>query len=263
MKTVFSILVLLISPTLSIAQEKIDFVIKYIPETNYQFSISQISTYTVSDKSSDAESISPQVSKDSLTLRYLAITKKKEKNGIPLTIELIDSISGNLDVGTRFYGKTMEEKIEIDSISTHDNHTSSNKILLDAVQSMLNQVEFPSQEAKIGVDFTHDTILSFSNGPFPIDINVQSKYLLTKIEDGYGYFDIHRNYYLETESNGLELNVVGLGNGNLTYDIENNFYSESEFSFELEMALKMEEIEIETLVESISKTTTKINKASR
>lgn len=253
------------------SQEKIDFKVGYLPNLDYTLSQKQISENTIKYIASDEvlQSLkdrgveNPTIKKDTTILKSISKTGRIEGNEFPVNIELLESTNPTLVSGTKFFGKYIDQKIRIDSIFSTTMTNEEKMTLRMTMESMLNQVEYPNRKIKVGESFKQNNPISMPIGNIVIELDINSTYTLTNISDGIGYFNLDQIYTLKTEIENYEIKVNGKGNGQIQYDIEQQFFTKYFLEMEMNLKMDLDPFSIELQTKSITDQTTEIKKASR
>ncbi|TDS52416.1 hypothetical protein [Myroides indicus] len=253
------------------SQEKIDFKVGYLPNLDYTLSQKQISENTIKYIASDEvlQSLkdrgveNPTVKKDTTILKSISKTGRIEGNAFPVNIELLESTNPTLLSGTKFFGKYIDQKIRIDSIFSTTMTNEEKMTLRMTMESMLNQVEYPNRKIKVGESFKQNNPISMPIGNIVIELDINSTYTLTNISDGIGYFNLDQIYTLKTEIENYEIKVNGKGNGQIQYDIEQQFFTKYFLEMEMNLKMDLDPFSIELQTKSITDQTTEIKKASK
>lgn len=253
------------------SQEEIDFKVGYLPNYNYTLNQKQISenqiTYISSDeilkKLKDNGIENPTIIKDTSLLRSVSKTGSLKGNEFPINIELLDSNNPSLKSGTKFYGKSVDGKTKIDSISSSTMSEETKGIVLPAMESMMNQIKYPDRKIKVGESFEQKNPMSLPIVDVTIEIEINSIYTLRKTENGIGYFDLDQVYSITSATKDYEMEMDGIGKGEIHYDIEKQFFTKYYLAMEMNLKTQLEGFSIELQTKSISDQTTEIIQASR
>ena len=252
-------------------QEEIDFKVGHLPNHDYTLSQKQMSeniiNYIATDeilqslKNNGVEN--PTITKDTVLLKSISRTGSLEGNEFPINIELLESNNPTLVSGTKFFGKSVNQKVKIDSIFSTTMDNEKKMMLMTAMESMLNQAEYPTRKIKVGESFKQNSPMSIPIGNVVIEMEINSTYTLTKVNNGIGHFDLDQIYILKTEIEDYEIKLSGNGNGKIQYDIEKQFFTKYFLEMEMNLKMDLEPFSIELQTKSITDQKTEIKKASR
>ena|SRR5699024_7682456 len=267
-------LLLLILATISISckgQEEINFKVGYLPNHNYTLTQKQISEnnvkYIASEEILQKLKINgienPTITKDTSLLKSISKTGKLNGNLFPIDIELLESNNPTLVSGTKFFGKSIDGKIKLDSIYSPTMTEEKKRILLPAMESIIDQVKYPDKKIKVGESFEQKNPMSIPIADVTVEMEINSIYTLRKIENGMGYFDLDQVYSIKSATKDYEMELDGTGKGQIEYDIEKQFFTKFYLEMEMNLKTKLEVFSIELQTKSITDQTTEIKKASR
>ena len=252
-----------------ICQEEIDFKVGYLPNFNYTLKQKQISENNV--KYIASEEIlqklenngieNPTISKDTSLLKSISKTGKLNGNLFPVVIELLESNNPKLVSGTKFYGKTINGEIKIDSIYSSVMAVDEKEVLILAMESMMNQIKYPNRKIKVGESFEQKNPISMPIADVTIEMEINSKYTLKKVEKGVGYFDLNQDYIIKSATKDYEMELDGTGEGQIEYDIEKQFFTKFYLEMEMNLKTELEVFAIELQTKSVMDQTTDIEKA--
>jgi hypothetical protein len=266
--------ILLILLTTSIvsckSQEEIDFKVGYLPNYNYTLTQKQISEnnvkYIASDKilqnlkNNGVEN--PTITKDTSLLKSVSKTGSLKGNEFPIYIELLESNNPSLKSGSKFFGKSVDGKTKIDSISSSTMTEEKKRTLLPAMESMMNQIKYPNRKIKVGESFEQKSPMSIPIADVTIEIEINSIYTLRKVENGIGYFDLDQVYTIKSATKDYEMELDGTGKGKLEYNIEKEFFTKFYLEMEMDLKTELEVFSIELQTKSITDQVTKIIETS-
>ena len=271
MKKKILLILLIITITSCKGQEEIDFKVGYLPNFNYTLTQKQISEnnvkYIASDeilqKLKNNGIQNPTITKDTSLLKSISKTGKLNGNEFPIDITLLKSNNPTLVSGTKFFGKSIDGKTKIDSISSSTMSEEKKKTLLPAMESIMNQIKYPNRKIKVGESFEQKNPLSMPIADVTIEMEINSIYTLKKVENGIGYFDIDQIYSIKSANKDYKMGLDGTGKGQINYDIEKQFFSKFYLEMEMDLKTELEVFSIELQTKSITDQTTEIIKASR
>ena len=271
MKKIYLFILLTSVITSCKSQEEINFKVGYLPNFNYTLTQKQISENNVKYIASKEmlQNLqnygveNPTITKDTVLLKSISKTGSLNENEFPIDIELLETNNPILIKGTKFYGKSVNQQIKLDSISSSTMDSEKKRFLLPAMESILNQIKYPNVKIKVGESFEQKNPMSMPIANVTITMEINSTYTLKKVENGIGYFDIEQVYSIISADKDYKMEVEGTGSGKIDYDIEKQFFT----NFYLEMGMKLktelEDFIIEYQTRSITDQNTEIKKASR
>jgi len=252
-------------------QEEIDFKVGYLPNYNYTLTQKIISEnnvkYIASEdfiqnlKNNGIEN--PTITKDTSLLKSISKTGKLNGNQFQIDIELLESNNQTIVSGTKFFGKSIEGKIKLDSINSPSMTEEKKKMLLPAIESMMSQIKYPDRKIKVGESFEQKNPMSMPIADVTIEMEINSIYTLEKVENGIGYFDLDQIYKIKSATKDYEMELEGTGNGRIQYDIEKQFFTKYYLEMEMNLTAELEAFGIELQTKSVTDQTTEIIKASR
>lgn len=271
MKKAALLLLLILATYCCRGQKEIDFKVGYLPNFNYTLTQEQISenkvTYIASDeiiqnlKNNGIKN--PTIIKDTSFLKSVSKTGEWNGNEFPIAIELLESNNPTLVSGTKFFGTWIDGKTKLDSISSPTMTEEKKRIVLTAMESMINQIEYPNKKIKVGESFEQKNPMSLPIAEIIIEMEINSIYTLKKVENGIGYFDLDQAYTLKSATKDYEMELDGTGKGYIDYDIEKQFFTKFHLEMEMNLKTELEIFSIELHTKSITAQTTEIKKAAR
>lgn len=269
MKKALLLILLSISIFSCKTQKEVDFNASYSPNSQYDKTLKKITEsslkYIASDEILDRLKKrgieNPKISKDSSLLKYKTNTGTLKGDKFTIVMELLESVDPLMSSDTKFYGKSVDGQMQIDSISSSA-FTEQEKIaLFPIIESMIDKVNYPNRKFKVGESFEQKDPLSVPllTGE-PIDVMIHSIYTLKKVKKGIGYFDLEQSYTLKSPMEDYEVEIEGIGKGQVKYDIKNQsvikYYSEM---LTLSKA-DLEDFSIEMQTKVITDQTTELSK---
>ena len=270
-KTILLIILLTMTIYSCRSQVEIDFKVGYLPNHSYLLTLKQHSEnnikYIASDeilqilKNNGVEN--PTITIDTSLLKSISTTGELNKNVFPFDMEVLESSNPTLSKGTKFFGKTINGKTKVDSISSSTITEEKKKALLPVMESMMNQIKYPNRKIKVGESFEKKNPISMPIADVTIDMEINSIYTLRKVKNGIGYFDIDQVYSIKSATKDYEMELDGIGKGKINYEIENQFFSKFYLEMEMDLKVELEHFGIELQSNSITDQTTKINKNSK
>ncbi len=246
-----------------IGQEILEFEVKYLPNSDYLISTDQKMKYEMFMDANDGTGKIPEISEDSVKMNYSIHTTEKKDSIIPIKIVLLDSISAQLQKGTKFHGYAKGMAIRLDSIESTDMTELYKDILIKNMQSTFNQADFPKKTLKIGESFIHNSTMDLSTGFMPIKINTITTYKLEKVENQIAEFDVDKKYELNSQTEEMNIKIDGTGSGKIIYDSNEHFFTEYRLSFRMNMLMELMGMKVEGESSSDMIQNVIINTASR
>lgn len=181
-------------------------------------------------------------------IEYGKLTSKSTING--------ETKTENLPfLGMKIIGKyDSDSKLDIDSI-IGDNVTEEMKsILRSTIESMQQSIDFPEKPMKVGDTFNSDIPMSIPMaGMSPIEINIKTDYLLTKIKRGKAYFDFDQTLELEMDVEEINFSANGSGTGNAVFNIKESSLTKYISEIPMNMTVVINE-EMTMILKMITKT---------
>ena len=270
------IALLILSPLWCNSQSKdsLTFKIHYSPETKYTSSIEQTSHSEMAYRASDEflqnlkeKGIqNPTITTKKSTIETVFKTGKQADDAVfPLTIEIVKTTSsdGNqlIPDGLLIYGHGTTNKMPtLDSIASNDVDEEFKKALLTSMQSIFTQINFPEKQLKVGESFSVDTPLSMPIADVTLDMEMTTNYKLLSIINGIADFEVSSVFTMKSSITKYPINATGKGKGSLLYDVSKNFYPKYETDMEMNMNMKIGEVDFSMKIKSGYNQTTKITK---
>ena len=185
-------------------------------------------------------------------------TQKKQDNKIPFVLEYTDYISeaeingetvnrkiplqGVKLIGDIVNGKKMEVKNVEGNI---DENTK--KILIESIkQFSAIDTDFPKEGLKIGDSF--DVVVPYkqSTQMGDIEMKMNIKYTLLKVEKEEAYFDMLVDFVMGDKNvKNMDLSASGDGKGFLLFDMKNNYFTSQNIDMTINLKLKTELLTLE------------------
>ena len=270
-KGILLIIFLIIANYTCNGQEVIDFKVGYLPNLNYTLTQKQISENNVKYIASDEilqnlrnrGIANPMITNDTAMLKSVSKTGELNGNEFPIDIELLKSNNPTLVTGTRFFGKSIDGKMKIDSISIATMSEENKKNLLFTMESMMNQIKYPNRKIKVGESFEQKNPMALPIADVTIHVEINSIYTLKNVKNGMGYFDLDQVYTLKSATKDYKMELDGTGKGQVDYDIEKQFFTRFYLDMEMNLTTELEVFTIELQSRSFTDQTTEIERAGR
>ena len=186
-------------------------------------------------------------------------TQKKQDNKIPFVLEYTDYISEaeingekvNRKIpiqGVKLSGDIINgKKKEVKNVEGNINEDTK-KILIESIkQFSAIDTDFPKEGLKIGDSF--DMVIPYKQsipqvGDIEMKMNV--KYKLLKVEKEEAYFDILIDFVMEDKNvKNMDLSASGDGKGFLLFDMKNNYFTSQNIDMTINLKLKTELLTLE------------------
>lgn len=263
-KTIVLLIILTQFTIITYSQDSLSFKSKYLPEKKYNQTIEQTSNtelkYFGSDefltKIKNKGIQNPTMtSKTSLMECIIKTGLLNNKSTFPLTMEFakITSSDGKkaMPDGTILYGNVLGDNIPtFDSISMTGMDEEVKNTVLQSMQSMYSQLNFPEKKLKVGDEFTRESPLSLPISDVTVEMAITTKYKLKSILDGIASFDISQIYTVKSTITKYIITANGNGEGKLLYDVKNNFYLKYQLDNNLEMNAQLENFNLNIYTKS-------------
>jgi hypothetical protein len=239
-------------PLFSVAQEGIDLKIHFEPETDYR-QLMVMKTNSIIKYSGSADAMiylneigvdNPTEFEQGISIETLFSTGVEDSTGFfPIEIEYINSDNGQGDKilpnGTKIYGiGSTNEKPILHSISSSDLSEEYKQTLLQTIQNLMQQINFPEKYLSIGESFELITPLTIPIADVSIDMIITSNYKLNSIENNLANFEIDQDITMISEIMEYQAFATGKGKGFMLYDI--NAKNISDLKTEMEMILNVD-----------------------
>jgi hypothetical protein len=263
--------------------EPINFSIRHLPQTSYEvYSNSQTSTSITlvgvtpaAKKNLLAKGVSKpiiNVQKKEMQTKTV-IGKSGADNEAPVSyiIETIkntkiaddgETESINPLQSTVFQGKcTAAGKLQLDSMINQNYTAVDKKAIVNSVNALLNQVQYPSKMMHPGDSFTQDMTINMPLGTNQMKILVKATYTLQKHVDSLAYIDIKQvlsfNFNIGKDQ---KVQAGGGGTGRMVYNINNQYAELSETDLSINMATVMNDTRTTINVKITNAINTKVHR---
>ena len=185
-------------------------------------------------------------------------TQKKQDNKIPFVLEYTDYISEaeingekvNRKIpiqGVKLSGDIINgKKMEVKNVEGNiDDDTK--KILIESIkQFSAIDTDFPKEGLKIGDSF--DVVVPYKQSTQMGDIEMimNIKYTLLKVEKEEAYFDMLIDFVMGDKNvKNMDLSASGDGKGFLLFDMKNNYFTSQNIDMTINLKLKTELLTLE------------------
>ena len=185
-------------------------------------------------------------------------TQKKQDNKIPFVLEYTDYISEaeingekvNRKIpiqGVKLSGDIINgKKMEVKNVEGNINEDTK-KILIESIkQFSAIDTDFPKEGLKIGDSF--DVVVPYkqSTQMGDIEMKMNIKYTLLKVEKEEAYFDMLIDFVMGDKNvKNMDLSASGDGKGFLLFDMKNNYFTSQNIDMTINLKLKTELLTLE------------------
>ena len=185
-------------------------------------------------------------------------TQKKQDNKIPFVLEYTDYISEaeingekvNRKIpiqGVKLSGDIVNgKKMEVKNVEGNIDENTK-KILIESIkQFSAIDTDFPKEGLKIGDSF--DVVVPYKQSTQMGDIEMimNIKYTLLKVEKEEAYFDMLIDFVMGDKNvKNMDLSASGDGKGFLLFDMKNNYFTSQNIDMTINLKLKTELLTLE------------------
>ena len=185
-------------------------------------------------------------------------TQKKQNNNIPFVLEYTDYISEaeingekvNRKIpiqGVKLSGDIINgKKMEVKNVEGNIDEDTK-KILIESIkQFSAIDTDFPKEGLKIGDSF--DVVVPYkqSTQMGDIEMKMNIKYTLLKVEKEEAYFDMLVDFVMGDKNvKNMDLSASGDGKGFLLFDMKNNYFTSQNIDMTINLKLKTELLTLE------------------
>ncbi len=151
-------------------------------------------------------------------------------------------------------------KIQIDSAEGKKVTDSTEKKMKQMMNLFQKQIQFPDKALKPGDTFTQGSPMDIpiTQGQ-SIHIDAGMTYKLVSISDGKAYFDLTPNFSMNLQIKTVSINVSGTGTGKMVYDIKNNFPLSKEGTLNMKIKETSDKLNVDATAVITTKYTAAIN----
>ncbi|HTD42395.1 MAG TPA: hypothetical protein VK671_17320 [Mucilaginibacter sp.] len=284
MKKIYLLVFLCLSLTQLRAQQGVVFKIKYLPNHNYQSTISADVKFNVTvtgdqqiiDKLKSQGITQPVNANLSIALGgFLKTGALGADNSMPVNIDYkLNNISVNAN------GKQMpippkatEKDIKLSGHVSQDwtlkIDSADGKAVADTaenkMQQMMNilqkQIQFPDKPLKPGDSFTQGAPMTIPLDKDGHNINIDAGiiYKLVRISDGKAFFDLTPNFKLNFQMKDISVDMSGTGTGKMVYSIKDSFPLSKEGNISMKIKVISPKINVDGTAVITSKYDSTIN----
>ena len=185
-------------------------------------------------------------------------TQKKQDNKIPFVLEYTNYISE-----AEINGEKVNRKIPIQGVKLSGDIVNGKKMEVKNVEGNINEntkkiliesikrfsaidTDFPKEGLKIGDSF--DVVVPYkqSTQMGDIEMKMNVKYKLLKVEKEEAYFDMLIDFVMGDKNvKNMDLSASGGGKGFLLFDMKNNYFTNQNIDMTINLKLKTELLTLE------------------
>ena len=185
-------------------------------------------------------------------------TQKKQDNKIPFVLEYTDYISE-----AEINGEKVNRKIPIQGVKLSGDIINGKKMEVKNVEGNIDEdtkkiltesikqfsaidTDFPKEGLKIGDSF--DVVVPYkqSTQMGDIEMKMNIKYTLLKVEKEEAYFDMLVDFVMGDKNvKNMDLSASGDGKGFLLFDMKNNYFTSQNIDMTINLKLKTELLTLE------------------
>jgi len=185
-------------------------------------------------------------------------TQKKQDNKIPFVLEYTDYISE-----AEINGETVNRKIPLQGVKLIGDIINGKKMEVKNVEGNINEdtkkiliesikrfsaidTDFSKEGLKIGDSF--DMVIPYkqSTQMGDIEMKMNIKYTLLKVEKEEAYFDMLVDFVMGDKNvKNMDLSASGDGKGFLLFDMKNNYFTSQNIDMTINLKLKTELLTLE------------------
>ena len=185
-------------------------------------------------------------------------TQKKQDNKIPFVLEYTDYISE-----AEINGEKVNRKIPIQGVKLSGDIVNGKKMEVKNVEGNIDEdtkkiltesikqfsaidTDFPKEGLKIGDSF--DVVVPYKQSTQMGDIEMimNIKYTLLKVEKEEAYFDMLIDFVMGDKNvKNMDLSASGDGKGFLLFDMKNNYFTSQNIDMTINLKLKTELLTLE------------------
>ena len=151
-------------------------------------------------------------------------------------------------------------KLQIDSAEGKKVSDSTEKKMQQMMNLFQKQIQFPDKALKPGDTFTQGSPMDIpiTQGQ-SIHIDAGMTYKLVSISDGKAYFDLTPNFSMNLQIKTVSVNISGTGTGKMVYDIKNNFPLSKEGTLNMKLKETSDKLNVDATAVINTKYTATIN----
>ena len=185
-------------------------------------------------------------------------TQKKQGNNVPFILEYTkyfykaeingETVNRKIPLqGVKLIGDIVNgKKMEVKNVEGNINEDTK-KILIESIkQFSAIDTDFPKEGLKIGDSF--DVVVPYkqSTQMGDIEMKMNIKYTLLKVEKEEAYFDMLIDFVMGDKNvKNMDLSASGDGKGFLLFDMKNNYFTSQNIDMTINLKLKTELLTLE------------------
>ena len=185
-------------------------------------------------------------------------TQKKQGNNVPFILEYTkyfykaeingETVNRKIPLqGVKLIGDIINgKKMEVKNVEGNINEDTK-KILIESIkQFSAIDTDFPKEGLKIGDSF--DVVVPYkqSTQMGDIEMKMNVKYKLLKVEKDEAYFDMLIDFVMGDKNvKNMDLSASGDGKGFLLFDMKNNYFTSQNIDMTINLKLKTELLTLE------------------
>lgn len=257
---------------ISYSQDSVTFKTQFKPEKNYRQTLEQ-NNYSIIKYSGSDEFIQKlnekgvqnptTASSNSTTELIMKVGKLTEKSEYPMTIEFQKTTSSDgkkiIPDGTIIYGHSSNGTMpKLDSIVSNELKEDFKRTFLKSMQSTFDQIVLPEKTVKVGESFSIHTPFSMPLADVTLEMDITTNYKLESIKSGIAYFKVLQTYTLKSKITKYTINATGNGEGELEYDITNNYNLKYQVNTQIKLNVQLDKFSIDTTTDNSIIQTTKM-----
>ena len=185
----------------------------------------------------------------------MKVGKLTEKSEYPMTIEFQKTTSSDgkkiIPDGTIIYGHSSNGTMpKLDSIVSNELKEDFKRTFLKSMQSTFDQIVLPEKTVKVGESFSIHTPFSMPLADVTLEMDITTNYKLESIKSGIAYFKVLQTYTLKSKITKYTINATGNGEGELEYDITNNYNLKYQVNTQIKLNVQLDKFSIDTTTEN-------------
>lgn len=253
----------LLTATAVKAQKGVPFKLKFLPKHTYTVTgntdiISKVTSVGQADASSKTPKKRSMENKGNFVMSYVIKTGATGAGGsFPYTLTVTNFSSKNIVNGVEDKGApknpivgatstgqfTADGKMQTEKLSFLTGDSKTKKAVLNMVNKLADEIQFPTKPMKVGESFTQVKPFSVANGGSNIGIKTTIVYTLKAVKGNLAYFDTKEKISMDIDeqknNRKATVKTTGNGAGTMVYDIDNNFALAKADKFDTKMDLQM------------------------
>lgn len=246
------------------SQDSVIFKSQYKPETKYIQTIEQNNYSIIKFSGSDeflqklnAKGIQNPAITDSKSIIELILKTGKltKESDYPVTIEFLKTTNSDgkktIPDGTIIFGRgTNGNMPKFDSIVSIGLTDEFKKTFLKTMQSTFDQLVLPEKVVRVGESFSIETPFSIPFADMSLEMNITTNYKLESIKNGIANFKVLQTFTVKSKITKYTINATGNGEGQLDYDILNNYNLKYQVNSQIKMNVKLEKFSVDSTTDN-------------